>query len=156
MRVAVRDGASEMLGSASQFLQVPDLSRGRLALSSLMLPSAGGNAAVRVFPPGATVSYQYRIFNAQAGAGQPPEIEVRTRLFRDGTEIYAGQPQPLGRADWSDPVRVLAGGHFQLGARIAPGDYVFQLIVTDKIAGEKAQTSTQWMDFEVANAEPGK
>lgn len=150
MRVAVRDATSELLGSASQFIQVPDLSRGRLALSSLMLPGAGGNAAVRVFPPGATVNYEYRIFNAQEGGTRRPEIEVQTRIFRDGTEIYTGQRKPLGRADWSDAARVIAGGQFQLSSQIAPGGYVFQLIVTDKLIETMPQIATQWMDFEVA------
>jgi len=30
-----------------------------------------------------------------------------------------------------------------------PGDYVLQVIVTDKIAEEKYNVASQWMDFEV-------
>ena len=37
LRVAVRDSASESIGSASEFVQVPDLSTNRLALSGIYL-----------------------------------------------------------------------------------------------------------------------
>ncbi|HEX7958244.1 MAG TPA: VWA domain-containing protein, partial [Pyrinomonadaceae bacterium] len=37
LRVAVRDAATERLGSAHQFIEVPDLKKGRLALSGLFL-----------------------------------------------------------------------------------------------------------------------
>src|SRR5260370_36296926 len=37
MRTAVRDAATEKIGSASQFIEVPDLSKGHLTLSGLIL-----------------------------------------------------------------------------------------------------------------------
>jgi hypothetical protein len=37
----------------------------------------------------------------------------------------------------------------QLGDKITPGDYVLQVIVTDKLAKEKYRMATQSMDFEV-------
>lgn len=40
MRVAVRDGATELVGSASQFIEVPDLKKNRLSLSGVIV--AGG------------------------------------------------------------------------------------------------------------------
>jgi hypothetical protein len=51
-RVTVRDGVSKRLGSASQFIEVPDLKNGALALSSLVLAEAtpGG---VQGLPPAA-------------------------------------------------------------------------------------------------------
>jgi hypothetical protein len=30
-----------------------------------------------------------------------------------------------------------------------PGDYVFQAIITDKLADPKSAVASQWMDFEV-------
>ncbi|MBA3439130.1 MAG: VWA domain-containing protein [Pyrinomonadaceae bacterium] len=37
LRIAVRDAASEQIGSASQFIEVPDLGKNRLALSGIVL-----------------------------------------------------------------------------------------------------------------------
>jgi hypothetical protein len=42
----------------------------------------------------------------------------------------------------------------QLGGKIAPGDYVLQVIVTDKLAKEKYRVATQSMDFEIQAAPP--
>ena len=33
------------------------------------------------------------------------------------------------------------------GSRMVPGDYVLQVIVTDKLAKEKNRVATQWQDF---------
>src|SRR5207247_10614076 len=49
-----------------------------------------GTPAVRIFKPGKTMIYGYQALNAQASPGQPPQLEVQTRLFRDGQAIYSG------------------------------------------------------------------
>lgn len=108
-----------------------------------------GSSAVRIFRPGAKLQYEYQIFNTHLDKRNQPEIEVQTRFFRDGKQIYAGTPMPLGKADLSDPKRVVAGGQMVLGAGIAPGDYFLQLTVTDKLAKGRYREASQWMDFEV-------
>ena len=45
----------------------------------------GSSAAARL------VVYGYEIINAKPGAGQHPELEVQTRLFRDGEQVMAGK-----------------------------------------------------------------
>lgn len=154
VRIAVRDAISGEVGSASQFIEIPDVNRGRLALSSITLGTEAGNGvdgspAVRVFRPGETLDYRYLIFNARSDAKNQPRIQIQTRLFRDGTLMYSGQAMPLGSADVSEPKRILAGGQMKLGAQIAPGDYTLQLIVWDKAVNGKAGMASQWMDFEV-------
>ena len=44
---------------------------------------------------------------------------------------------------------LMAGGRMQLGTNMEPGEYVFQVIVTDKLAKEKYNAATQWLDFEI-------
>lgn len=169
MRLVVRDAASEQVGSASQFIEVPDVAKGRLTLSSVILkeqqqpgpptpahpegqvptPNVQGSAAVRVFHQGEQILYGYEILNAETGAGQQPQIESQTRLFRDGKQVYEGKVNALSFNGQTDPKRLVAGGTLKLGAQIAPGDYVLQVTVTDKLAKEKYRTATQWMDFEV-------
>jgi hypothetical protein len=60
-----------------------------------------------------------------------------------------GKPLPLGFSGQNDPKRLIGGGRMQLGGKITPGDYVLQLIVTDKLAREKYRVATQSMDFEI-------
>jgi VWFA-related protein len=169
MRVVVRDAASEQVGSASQFIEAPDVSKGRLTLSSVIVKEQQqtgpatpehpegqvatnnilGSAAVRLFKKGDQILYGYEILNAELDAGRHPQLESQTRLFRDGRQVYEGKPNPLPMSGQQDPERLVAGGTMKLGAQIAPGDYVLQVTVTDKLAKEKYRTATQWMDFEV-------
>lgn len=168
LRVALRDATSEKVGSASQFIEVPDVSKGRLLLSGIVLraemlsanavapvPAEGaqtheidpkGTPAVRIFKPGKTMIYGYQVLNAQGGPGQPPQLEVQTRLFRDGQAIYSGPPQIVRTGDQPDSKHLTAGGRIQLGAKIAADDYILQIVVTDKLARRAA---TQSIDFSV-------
>src|ERR1044072_9479497 len=52
LRVAVRDTSSERTGSASQYVEVPDVKKGRLALSGLVIKSVAASLAAQ---PAATV-----------------------------------------------------------------------------------------------------
>jgi VWFA-related protein len=171
MRVVLRDASSQQVGSATQFIDVPDISKGHLALSSIVLsaeapkpktpagaeeaeghveePDPNGTPAVRIFKPGTPITYGYQILNAQADANKKTGLEVQTRLFRDGQQVYAGTPKPLETGAAEDPKRLLGAGRMQLGDKIATGDYVLQVIVTDKLAKEKYRVATQSMDFEV-------
>jgi len=169
MRIALHDQNSEHLGSANQFVQVPDLTKGRLTLSSILLrhetrgtPSdvnhAEGQvanddpavaAAMRVFKPGDALSYQYLVFNAQSSSERKADLEVQTRLFRDGKQIYTGQPMIPTLAGEVASKRLLAGGNMTLARAVPAGDYVLQIVVTDKQAKKKYQIASQWIDFEV-------
>ena len=197
MRVVLRDAGSEQVGSASQFIEVPDVSKGHLALSGIVMrsdppapkatpPVPGGSGAtaagaavapgatpppndhaegqqaeadplgapaVRIFKPGAAISYGYQILNAEAGADHKASIEVYTRLFREGELIYTGKPMPMPLSGQDDPKRLVGGGRMQLGGKMLPGDYVLQVIVTDKRAKEKYQVATQSMDFVIQAAQ---
>lgn len=167
MRVALRDQDSDQVGSASEFIEVPDVSKGKLTLSSLVLrkyapappADAGkpetktgsdaptmGNPATRIFAPGDEVLYGYQILNARGDANQKAEVESFARVFRDGREIFTGKPQPLNMSDQPDPNRLVGGGVLRLGAAMAPGDYVVQIVVNDKAA---KSTAAQWTDFQV-------
>ena len=169
MRVVVRDAGTEQVGSASQFIEAPDVSKGRLTLSSVIVKEqqqAGpatpdhpegqvatnnilGSAAVRLFKKGDQIMYGYEILNAEVDGEHKPQLESQTRLFRDGQQVYEGKVNPLAMNGQQDPKRLVAGGTMKLGTQIAPGDYVLQVTVTDKLAKEKYRTATQWMDFEV-------
>ena len=130
MRVVVRDGTSGQLGSASQFIEVPDIESGRLTLSSITLreapPKLAGvkavaspqaNEAVRVFQHTSPMQYSYRIFNAQTDSEKKPRVESQVRIFRDGGLIYTdkfdalppgrvGRPETTGHGrddlSWTD------------------------------------------------------
>ena len=100
--------------------------------------------------PRSAFNYAYQVLNAQPDGQNHPDLQVQTRLFRDGKEVYQGKPAALPVEGQPDPRRLIGAGSMRLGDKITPGDYVLQVIVTDKLAKEKSRIATQAMDFEIA------
>jgi len=170
LKVVVRDNSSQEIGSASQFIEVPNLGRKALALSGIIMkgenqktsgavpqqPSAqvaeydpGSGPAVRVFHSGSKVLYAYQILNAKADQQKRPELDVQTRLFRDGKQMYARVPIPFDSTGQSDATLLEAEHQVTLGSDLPPGEYVLQVVVTDKLAPKKSATVSQSTDFEI-------
>jgi len=149
VRTVVRDGRSGRMGSASHFLNVPDLGKGRLALSGILLrePAAQGvepypNAtpAARMFQRGRQLSWLVQIYNPK------PKLESSLRVFRDGQPVFQTPFAALDAKPAKDPKESIAGATMKLGSAMAPGDYVLQLLVRE--AGAKGVVS-QWIDFQI-------
>lgn len=169
LRVAIRDQSTLRVGSASQFIEVPDARKGHLALSGIVLnrdsakdadPKANavaeseGSPSVRIFRPGGEVFYGYQIYNAHVDSHtHAPQIEAQVQVFHDGHQVYASKPVLLDKDGQPDSQRLAAGGKLRLGTKMEPGDYVLEITVTDELAKKKTRTATQWIDFEIANSE---
>jgi hypothetical protein len=170
VRAALRDAATEGVGSAEQYVEVPDIENGRLALSGIVLQEAAAQAAPakadlaqapapseditagaarRSFRRGALLAYGYQIINAKTDAGQHPELEVQTRLFHNGEQVLDGKKALAPAAGASGSQTLMADGRVALGANMPPGEYVLQVTVTDKLAKSKFNTATQSMNFEI-------
>ena len=169
LRVALRDQATAHIGSASQFLEVPDLSKGRLTLSGIQLnaetpdtaqkslPSTNEAAedprfgpGVRHFRSGMTVEFGYIIYNAKLNtATNRPQLFTQVRLFRDGQQVFAGPVMPYNSSKPEDPGRLVNIESVRLGSNLTPGQYVLQVVVKDALVKGKYDTATQWMDFEI-------
>jgi hypothetical protein len=108
-----------------------------------------GGAARRSFRRGADLVYGYEIINARTDAGQHPELEAQARLFHDGEPVLAGKTTVATAEGASDPRRPTASDRLPLGRDMTPGEYVLQVIVTDKLAKGKFNTATQSVDFEI-------
>jgi len=169
MRVAVRDAVSGKIGSASQFVEVPDFQKGRLALSGIIMngpqvedSSRGwdasnkgygvatpGTAAMRVFHPGDPVSFAYVIFDArpEPKTGHP-KVETQFSLYRDGRRIYSSPITPAN-AKQTDTTHLVATGTFLLESSLEPGEYMFQAIARDPLAPHKYQMAWQWTDIQL-------
>jgi VWFA-related protein len=168
LRVAVRDAATGKVGSASQFIEVPDLKKKRLALSSIILsssrpekaaaqpPAAADNysalrdVAVRRFRQGERVDFVYHIYNAKPDkATGRPQLQTQMRLFRDGRPVYEAPPRPYDPGPQADLNRLAAGSRIMLGSDLPPGEYVLQVAVTDALADRKHAVAAQWVEFEI-------
>lgn len=177
LHMAVRDSLSERVGAASQFIEVPDLSKDRLALSGIVLHgeqpapaskapapetatedsvaeqevAAEASPAVRRLRAGMNLDYSLMIYNAQIErATNQPRLRSQVRLFRDGQMIFAGKEEQFPPPPAGTAIKQIpVGGRLRLGNNMTPGPYVLQIIVTDTLAKGKRRTQTQWMDFEV-------
>lgn len=167
MRIAIRDEQSGRIGSASQFIEVPDLKKKRLALSGVLLRSlqpqqikvadplsealnVQREAALRKFRSGATIRFDVSVYNAKVDRStSQPNLVVQHKIFRDGKEIFASAEKPFNLNHVWDIKHMDVSGAFALGKQMQLGDYVLQVIVKDLAAKEKRQIASQWIDFEV-------
>jgi hypothetical protein len=166
MRVVMRDTANSRIGSASQYIEVPDLKKHILALSGIVmaryLAKANGapasdqfqtdeqrDSATRRFHGGDSVRFDFVIYNARSDNAAKSNLVMQYKAYRDGKEIFAGPEVPLKVNAQSDPSNVDASGVIELGRKMLPGDYVLQISVKDLSAGKKDQLATQWTDFEI-------
>jgi len=166
-RVAVRDEGSSRIGTARQFVEVPEL-KNRMALSGITVstdddsgsakrsdaavsPSNMGSPAIRRFRQGANLWFGYSIYNAQMNqTTYVPSLVAQSRIFRDGKLVYSGEAKQVDVSRQTVLKRITAGGGIQLGSMLEPGEYQLQIVVTDSAKDkEKPRISTQWIDFEI-------
>ena len=161
MRVAVRDTASERLGAAMQYVEVPDLSKNRLTLSGVVVSGLAPNQtapgsdaqsgpAIRRLRQGMLLEYRYNIYNAQTDAAGKPQLETQMHLFRDGQIVFTGRTVPLDISQQKNMKRLIGVGRLRLGPDMVPGEYILEITVTDALAPKPVRIATQWTDFEIA------
>jgi VWFA-related protein len=161
IRAVVADVASDRMGSATRFVETPNVPRGVLALSGLVLHSESaapesltadprGTAGVRIFKPGENCTYSYDVFNPLSGPDKKSTLEVQTRLFAGGRTILSGKPERVTFGETAKGGHSQFSGHLKLDPLMAPGDYVLQVTVRDTLApaGEVRQAS-QFIEFQV-------
>lgn len=156
LKAVVREASSGNLGSISRYVEVPDLTKGRLTMSSLFIHAvdpAGGGAptpltALRLLPRKQDLRYSAIVYNAKQSGGKP-QLTSQTIISRGDKVIYRGPVQPAvvrgGDATQSALVE-------QIGLpKAAAGRYVLTLIVTDTLADKKNQTITRSIDFNLVD-----
>jgi len=179
LRVAIRDAQSaDKVGSANQFVEVPNLKKNRMTLSGIVLENltfeqwqksqgsapasskASENAvaettnplndtSLRRFRRGTVLRYGSEIYNTRADAAQKPNISTRVRIFRDGKLLFDGKPSLVDMRGQTDLQRIKFAGAVNLGTEMETGDYVLQVVATDNLAKEKQKIATQFVQFEI-------
>ena len=149
LRAVVREGSSGSLGTFSKYLEVPDLKRDSMALSSLFLFSVDGNnppapmTAIRRVSRTQDVRYAVLIYNPKLKDGQP---KLTSQLIiSQGGKVLLREPE--------QPVEPVANQHAKIGqfgvSKMAPGRYTLTVVITDTLADKKKQTISRSLDFTV-------
>lgn len=154
-RVAARDEKSGNVGSAMQWIVIPDLSRNQLTLSSLLLggqviedrANKSDKAQVQLsvdhhFARSSPLGYWIFVYNAKRDAGGNPQLTVQTHVLRDGQPVLSS-PQRKVSSGGPDPQRIPFGEELALKT-LAPGRYDLKVVITDSLAGT---TASQLADF---------
>jgi VWFA-related protein len=171
VRAAMKDLGSGKIGSAYQFIEIPNLKKGRLALSNIFIVNrdeampwartknselapdvrrdSRKSSALRSYAPGETIDYAAMIYNADAAANQKPELESQFTLFGNGKELFKSEIAAVDLSGMSDFKRIPIRKTLALEKSIEPGDYVLQLQVSDKQANKKNSVATQTLYFKV-------
>jgi VWFA-related protein len=92
LRVAVRDAVNEQIGSAAQFIEVPDLGKKRLTLSGLMMNGYEPKAGQTATAANASSAGGQQTVNGAEGAQEEldPQAGAAMRRFRRGMIMNYG------------------------------------------------------------------
>jgi VWFA-related protein len=161
IRAVVSDSTSDRIGSATRFVEIPDVPQGGLALSGLSLrgapaaadstpPDPRADPAVRIFKPGESCVFRSTVFNPLTGPDKQSALQVQSRIFAAGRVAMDGKPERVTFGEAPDGPRRQISGPIKLDPLMAPGDYVLQVIVQDLVAPPgQPRTATQFIDFQV-------
>lgn len=177
LRIAVRDAASGRVGSANQFIEVPDIESNRLTLSGIAVHETElkdqvarspnlqrstsafirepqeptyeplGSPAMRRFHQNSELEYDYVIYNAIARDGAP-QLKTRVTISRGPETVLVGAEKVFDATGQADLKRLDAGGRLLLG-ELPPGEYVLKITVVDQLAKGPAANASQWINFEI-------
>jgi VWFA-related protein len=169
-RLAVRDNNSKRLGSAGDFVEIPDLKKNNFYMAGLVTTTVSNhgkplvpqnrpaNAAfapvfatsipsIRQYRIGDVLAYTYNIYNAKIdSATKKPNLTTQLRLYKNGKIIVDGKETPAGLKAQTDLSRIQDFGMMRINPDVEAGEYILQIIVKDVSAGK---TVSQWIDFEV-------
>ena len=159
VRIAVKDAASSRIGSAGQFVAVPDLRNKRLAVSGIVLRAVSdsapqsavmANPAIRRFAVNSNLYFALAVYNATIDpASKSSNLTMETKLFRDEKVVSSTAEAAVDMSYQPDPERVFVHGVVRLGPELEPGSYYLQVLITDRNLKNKQPPVVQWVDFEI-------
>lgn len=163
IRLFVREAGSGLIGTANDFIDIPNMKADRLSASSLFLSGRalqegrvvntageGGTPSQRRFARNGEFSYSLVIYGAKVDdKSKQPQSELRTRVLMGGKVMYAGAWRPVTAGEGSaPPARVVTGGVIKL-VGLAPEDYTLEVTVRDKLRKKGESVIRREMDFSV-------
>lgn len=142
VRVAARDGRSGIVGSASQWIVIPDLSTRQLSLSSLILglETVSGKGAEtgrmqwsvdKRFARSSHLRFMTFIYNAARATNLAAQVQV----YKEGQAVIASPFKKVPSGSDVDQARVPFTEDMDLAA-LQSGRYVLQVTVEDRTANK--------------------
>ena len=148
VRVAARDDAKGLVGSAMQWIVIPNLATHQLAVSSLLVGfdrvSAAGDergqwSVDRKFPRDSRVKFLAFVYNAQSAPGT--NLSGHVHVYQDGRAVLSKQISKAASIADLDPARVPFTSELDL-KQLQPGAYVMEVTIEDLLAHKTASQQT--------------
>jgi VWFA-related protein len=167
VRVAAREAGSGRIGSAVQWIEIPDLSKRRITMSSLLIAElkaankAGATGAFALASPAPTVRastdrhigrasklrFVTFVYNASRGpsGNATPDVALKIQLLRGGQSVLAAPLRKVTLKDVADLTRIPYVAEIPLNG-LPSGQYVLVVTALDQMTKLSA---TQQIDFVV-------
>ncbi|HEX6190371.1 MAG TPA: VWA domain-containing protein [Pyrinomonadaceae bacterium] len=152
VRVAARDDQSGLVGSAMQWIVIPDLSTRILSMSSLLvgLESVATNSVSaeriqwsvdRTFAHGSHVRFITFVYNAAQASPGLTNLAARVNVYRDSRPVLSLPFAKVSAATDTDAARVPFVSEIDL-TRLPPGAYVLEVTIEDQVAHKSISQQT--------------
>lgn len=158
-RIGVRGNRSERVGTANAFVEVPNLGRAKLAISSIVLTRLGNSndtksppsevpellmpgvrQGIAYFHKGSSLAYQLTVYENVVRKAEDSGLMIQSELTLGEQSIYRSEWQPV-----ADRLIRLGKKGFDTGGQInldlAPGLYELRIMVKDPKSNRSAQQS---------------
>jgi VWFA-related protein len=150
LRAVVRETSTGRLGSMSQYIEVPDLSKKHLTASSLFLYAVNPAdnkpdplTALRQLPRQSDLRYAAIVYNPKVSDGKT-QLRFQAYITRGSRIVFKSPEEPLTTAVQDG--QVIKIGQLSL-AKAAAGRYVLTLVITDPGAKKEERTIARSVDF---------
>jgi len=148
VRVAARDDRSGLVGSAMEWVVIPDLSTRQLSLSSLMMGLENVDATGeriqwsvdKKFEHGSSVRFMTFVYNAGRAAAAAANLRAQVRVYRDGQPVISG-PFANVEASETDPERIPFVSELDL-SQLPAGAYTLEVTVEDLTTAKSVSQQT--------------
>lgn len=164
VRVAARDAESGQIGTASAWIEIPDLSNHKLSLSSLIVgerpepeamtaKASGGPfpdpvqlSIDRRFKRNSYLRYLIYIYNsARAVMDSPPDVAMQMQILRESQPVATTTLKKVSTEGVADLQRLAYAAEIPLEG-LPAGRYILKLTAIDRIAKSSA---SQQLRFEI-------
>ena len=160
VRVAARDDKSGQIGSAHSWIEIPDLAKKKLTMSSLLLGERSPATMTNVSNPGdispvaLSASHRFRrestlrfllfAYNAVfSPADQQPDVAVQVQVIRDDQPVITTALRKLNTEGLTDLARLPYAAEISL-SELLPGRYVLQVTLIDRVAKQSTSRQTHF------------
>jgi VWFA-related protein len=160
VRVAARDDKGDKAGSANMWIEVPDLTKKKLAMSSLLLgermqgvmtnvsDQPGANpvslSASHHFKRESTLRFLIFAYNAvPSSTDQKPDVAVQVHVIRDDQPVLTTALRKVSVDGVTDLERLPYAAEIPL-AELTPGRYVLRVTLIDRVSKESTSRQTHF------------